>query len=251
LSEHPAPPSPPTSQPEARTPVRIRARGRSFLALVLSPERPLEDWLTGLDAQIARSAAFFAGKPVILDLGLLTPEDDGLSNLLPALLQRRIRVIGVEGASQDWAQLAGWEWPEGFDGGRVSGTVEIPDDGTPSAEPTPGTPSATLVVDRSVRSGQSIMHLEGDIVVIGGVSSGAEIVAGGSIHIYGPLRGRAVAGAGGHAEARIYTSDMRAELLAIDGYYMTAEEIAPDLHGTPAQAFLQEDSVAVKTLRPS
>ncbi|WP_367160411.1 septum site-determining protein MinC [Kozakia baliensis] len=227
-------------------PVRIRARGRSFLALVLSPERPLAAWLQGLDDQIARSSAFFAGKPIILDLGLLAPEDEGLADLQAALVSRNIRLIGIEGADQAWPQLAKWEWPATLEGGRASGAVEIPETENAEATAAPPAPQAgTLLIEQSIRSGQSVMHLEGDVVVIGSVASGSEIVAGGSIHVYGALRGRAIAGVGGHMSARIYATRMRGELLAVDGYYMTAEEMDPALVDRPAQAFLQEDRMLV------
>ena len=75
-----------------------------------------------------------------------------------------------------------------------------------------------------MRSGQSIVFIEGDVTVLGSVGSGAEIVAGGSIHVYGTLRGRAMAGATGNARARIFCHRIEAELLAIDGYYKTADE---------------------------
>lgn len=103
-----------TPAPDA--PIQIRARGRSFLALVLSPERPLSNWLESLDAQIARSAAFFAGKPVILDLALLHADDEGLDTLQARLIERGIRIIGVEGGNPEWPALAQWDMPTGLEG---------------------------------------------------------------------------------------------------------------------------------------
>ena len=88
-----------------------------------------------------------------------------------------------------------------------------------------------------MRSGQSIVFTDGDVTVLGSVGSGAEIVAGGSIHIYGTLRGRAMAGVNGNSSARIYCQKIEAELLAIDGYYQTAEEIDASL-AQPAGAGL-------------
>jgi septum site-determining protein MinC len=76
-----------------------------------------------------------------------------------------------------------------------------------------------------VRSGQSIFFPEGDVTIVGSVASGAEVVAGGSIHVYGTLRGRAMAGTAGNASARIFCSKLEAELIAIDGYYKTAEDM--------------------------
>ena len=95
--------------------------------------------------------------------------------------------------------------------------------------PKPSPSRRSLLLDSPVRSGQSIVFTEGDVTVLGSVGSGAEIVAGGSIHVYGTLRGRAMAGVNGNSAARIFCQKIEAELLAIDGYYQTAEEIDASL----------------------
>jgi septum site-determining protein MinC len=106
-------------------------------------------------------------------------------------------------------------------------------------------PPASLFVTQSVRSGQTIEFPQGDVVVIGSVGSGAEIVAGGSIHVYGTLRGRAVAGtpgnpgARGNPAARIFCQNLQAELLVIDGRYRRGENLDPSLWGRPVQARLE------------
>ncbi|WP_369345740.1 septum site-determining protein MinC [Asaia prunellae] len=110
-----------------RAPMRIRARGRSFLALVLSPEAPLVSWLEGLDNQIARSVGFFSGRPVILDLGLVGQDTEGLDTLQADLKERGIHMIGVESADQNWTALAEWDWPAPLEGGRASGAVAFPE----------------------------------------------------------------------------------------------------------------------------
>jgi septum site-determining protein MinC len=84
--------------------------------------------------------------------------------------------------------------------------------------------------------------------VLGSVASGAEIVAGGSIHIYGTLRGRAMAGVSGNSSARIYCQKIEAELLAIDGYYRTAEDLDEGLRNGPAQAWLEGDIMRITPL---
>jgi septum site-determining protein MinC len=114
----------------------------------------------------------------------------------------------------------------------------------PEAKPKP----TSLLLDSPVRSGQSIVFMEGDVTVLGSVGSGAEIVAGGSIHIYGTLRGRAMAGVNGNSHARIYCQRIEAELLAIDGYYQTAEEIDVALRNRPAQAWLEGDTMKITPL---
>ena len=105
-----------------------------------------------------------------------------------------------------------------------------------------------IICDSPVRSGQSIVFPDGDVTVVGSVASGAEIVAGGSIHVYGTLRGRAMAGINGNASARIYCHRMEAELLAIDGYYQTAEEIPESLRDRPVQALLDGNVMRITPL---
>jgi len=225
---------------------QIRVRGRSFMALVLSPEPALADWLRGLDAQLQRSASFFAGRPVILDLGLLGPDDAGLAGLQGELERRGVRIISIEGGDRAWPQLAGWNWPGGFEGGRAVGELDVP--AADEAAPAQPHPPASLLIEEPVRSGQSVVHADGDVIVIGSVASGAEVAAGGSIHIYGTLRGRAVAGLGGNRNARILCRRMNAELIAIDGYYMTAEDMAPELVGRSTQAKLEDETLLLLPL---
>jgi len=104
------------------------------------------------------------------------------------------------------------------------------------------------LLDSPVRSGQSVIFTEGDVTVLGSVGSGAEIVAGGSIHVYGALRGRAMAGVNGNSTARIYCQKIEAELIAIDGYYQTAEELDASLRSKPAQARLDGKIMRVTPL---
>jgi septum site-determining protein MinC len=111
------------------------------------------------------------------------------------------------------------------------------------------TPSAgTLMIKAPIRSGQSVFHPHGDVIVLGSVASGSEIVAGGSIHVYGTLRGRAIAGSEGNISARIFCRKNEAELLAVDGWYTTAEEMEGVSRGKAVQAFLDNDALCVVPL---
>jgi len=122
-----------------------------------------------------------------------------------------------------------------------------------NSEPKPSAPEArptlqSIVIRDPVRSGQSVIFPEGDVTIIGSVASGAEIIAGGSIHIYGTLRGRAMAGSLGNASARIFCRKLEAELLAIDGIYKMADDIAPGLRGHSVQLWLEGDSIMAEKL---
>jgi septum site-determining protein MinC len=88
----------------------------------------------------------------------------------------------------------------------------------------------------------------GDVTVIGSVASGAEVMAGGSVHVYGTLRGRAIAGLAGNSGARIFCQKLDAELLAIDGVYQTADDMDPSLRGRPIQAWLDGEQMKLTAL---
>lgn len=107
----------------------------------------------------------------------------------------------------------------------------------------------TLVIDRPLRSGQRI-YAKGDLVVLGMVSNGAEVIAEGNIHIYAPLRGRALAGVHGNHDARIFCTSLEAELISIAGIYRTAEvPLAAEVKGKPAQIRLDEERLLIEPLR--
>jgi septum site-determining protein MinC len=215
----------------------LRFRGRSFVAFVFSPVVPIMGWLDELDGTLTRSPGFFAGRPVVLDLSAVELSQSAIAHLISSLQERNIRVLGVEGV--DESQL-GSSMPPVLTGGRHC-SIE---DSKPKTKAHP----ASLLLENPVRSGQSIVFTEGDVTVLGSVGSGAEIVAGGSIHVYGTLRGRAMAGVNGNSAARIYCQKIEAELLAIDGYYQTADEIDDTLRNKPAQAWLDGNVMKITPL---
>src|SRR5579871_921625 len=216
----------------------VRLRGRSYVAFVFSPVVPIVGWLEEVDATIARSPGFFAGKPVVLDLSGVDLSQAAIGHLVKNIEQRNIRVLGLEGVD---AEKLSPELPPLLSGGR-NFLVQQAEVEKREAKP------ASLLLDKPVRSGQSVVFLEGDVTVLGSVSSGAEIVAGGSIHVYGTLRGRAMAGVNGNSAARIYCQRIEAELLAIDGYYQTAEELDEKLRSRPAQARLDGEIMKITAL---
>jgi septum site-determining protein MinC len=218
-----------------------RFRGRSYVAFVFSPAVPIVGWLEEIDATLQRSPGFFVGRPVVLDLAAVDLSQSAITHLISSLEARNIRVLGIEGV--DEAQLNP-ALPPLLTGGRQC-VLEQHAPKKPEAKPQPPT---SLLIENPVRSGQSIVFAEGDVTVLGSVSSGAEIVAGGSIHIYGTLRGRAMAGVSGNSAARIFCQKIEAELLAIDGYYQTVEDIDDSLRNRPAQAWLDGDIMRITPL---
>ncbi|CUX64227.1 septum formation inhibitor MinC [Rhizobium oryzihabitans] len=232
----------------------IRIKGRSFLAVVLSPEAPLDQWLERLDDLAARSAGFFLSRPVVLDASELSLDKAGLKALLAALTERNVGIMGIEGVRPSMIEPG---MPPSLKGGKPASDVEVEPVAVASAELPEEKPRAagevravvqSLVINEPVRSGQSIMFPEGDVTVIGSVASGAEIIAGGSVHIYGALRGRAMAGSLGNVSARIFCRKLEAELLAIDGVYKVAEDIDDKLRGQPVQLWLENDTIKAEKL---
>lgn len=221
------------------------------MALVLAPEAPVAAWLGQLDAQIVRSPSFFAGRPVVVDLGAVPAQDPNLPGLIAELQGRGIRVVDVEGADPSWKGAERWGRP--LNGGRAVGLMRVPEEPqkeamTPEPPPSREPDQAALLVAEPVRSGRSILFPTGDVTIVGSVASGAEVIAGGSVHVYGALRGRAIAGFNGNAAARIFCRRMHAELISIDGLYRTADEIEPGLRGRAVQVWLDGERVNVAAL---
>lgn len=247
----------------------LNFRARSLLAFVLEPSEPVADWFAALDAWLVRSPTFFAAKPVILEMSGIDIPLKEYRRLLSELARRHVRVMGVENAS---ATLVGPHLPPAVTGGRTVAAPLIDESAEPvgaseeSAEPAapaePAVPAeapppvatarvernAALVIDGNVRSGQSVMHADGDVTIVGRVASGAEIVAGGSVHVYGALQGRVIAGISGEPGARIFCTEARAELLCIGGAYVTAEDMNPEIEGRSLEVRLEGDELKLRTL---
>lgn len=231
----------------------IRIKGRSFLAVVLSPESPVDQWLERLDDLAARSAGFFLSRPVVLDVSELSLDKAGLKELLAALTERNVGIMGIEGVRPSMIEPG---MPPSLKGGKPASDVEVEPVAIAAELPEEKPRAAgevravvqSLVINEPVRSGQSIMFPEGDVTIIGSVASGAEIIAGGSVHIYGALRGRAMAGSLGNVSARIFCRKLEAELLAIDGVYKVAEDIDDKLRGQPVQLWLENDTIKAAKL---
>lgn len=213
----------------------LRVRGRNIMALVLAPELPAAAWFAALDDQMRRAAGFFGGRPVVADLSRMPEGGPEACIVLEGLEARGLRLVGVEGVEPELLGGTPWRRLASVLSGRdlvlepraPAHAVEAP----PPAAP----PSPSLLLDRPVRSGQSVVFEDGDVTVVGGVASGAEVIAGGSIHVYGPLRGRALAGLRTGAAARIFCRRLEAEMVGIDRLYRTADHWGADLQGRPAQ----------------
>jgi septum site-determining protein MinC len=214
------------------------------MAVALSPEPPLVEWIAEIEQKIKDTGNFLVGSPVVLDLSAVKLSKSAIAHLVAQLEQRGVRVMGIENAdaSQLDAALPPLLRSTKKEGADVSAAAPK------TRETQRRSASATLLVDKPVRSGQSIYFPDGDVTVLGSVGSGAELVAGGSIHVYGTLRGRAMAGSNGNARARIFCTKIEAELLAIDGHYLTADLMDKALRDRPVQAWLEGSALKISAL---
>jgi septum site-determining protein MinC len=197
------------------------------------------------------SADFFDRDPLVLDFSQL-PVDTlvhDLAPLLAALRACRLTPVALRGAPPAWLEAARAlglsEAPAEVHRPRVASPVEEAPAEVVQEAPVPQRElpaTATMVVDRPLRSGQKVYARGCDLVVLAMVNQGAEVVADGNIHVYAPLRGKAMAGARGNTQARIFSLCLEPELISIAGVYRTSETpLAPEVQGKPAQVRLSND----------
>jgi len=214
-----------------------------------------------LTARYGTMPDFFSDDPVAIDVRRLPPGTQvplpALAELLRSLRLRPIGVVALE-TQQEWVGASGLsvfpdrelrrpppEEPEPVPKPRRE-TAAAPAPTQPSVSHPPG--ATTILIDRPLRSGQRI-YAEADLILLDVVSHGAEIIAGGNIHVYAPLRGRALAGVSGDHGARIFCTCLEPELISIAGIYRTAETPLPDdVRGKAAQVRLDGERLIVEAL---
>lgn len=224
----------------------IKSASLDVLAFVLRSDN-LDELTQALESRFGNRAKPSAAEAVVLDLAALdSPADFALDHVLPLLGRYGFRAVALRHPDPALEELA-----HRFGLAHVTGQVIA---SKPAASETPATPEGpasapTMIIDRPVRAGQQIYAKGGDLVVLAIVSAGAEVIADGNIHVYAPLRGRALAGARGNTAARIFTQCMEAELVSIAGVYRTIEQALPDsIRGKPAQVFLENERLVITAL---
>ncbi|MEY4561095.1 MAG: hypothetical protein RLZZ618_372 [Pseudomonadota bacterium] len=245
----------------APAPFELKSATLSVVALVLRTTDLAA--LTGaMSAQFGGSPDLFSHDPVVIDLSAVA--DDSLPLDVPALVALlagyRMLPVAVRGGTE--AQMAAalqaglGEAPaaDPLPLARAAAPAE-PQTAAP-AEPAPAptiinvpTPVPTMLIDKPLRSGQQVYAKGGDLIVMAAVNFGAEVLADGNIHVYGPLRGKAVAGVKGNSDARIFSTCMEPELVSIAGTYRTTESPLPaDVVGKPAQIRLDDGRLVFEPL---
>ncbi len=229
------------------------------LIAVILKTADLQLLTSALDAQLADSPDFFEQEPVVIDLSLLQTQEPGAVIDFPALrallARHQTQPIAVRGGTNGQnaaARAAGLS----LAAMPVTPTPRSPAPAPASSAPAqvvrevPVPATGTLVIDRPLRSGQQIYARGGDVVVLDVVNFGAEVIADGNIHVYAPLRGKAIAGARGNTEARIFTTCMEAQLVAIAGIYRTSEVALPqEINGKAVRISLNDKSLVMDPIR--
>jgi septum site-determining protein MinC len=228
-------------------------QGAVFTMMVVRMEDPRDpDFAVELGRQIALSPRFFDQAPVVLDIkGSLAFMDPTDFEDAKVLLQRHKLVpIGFKNASAAQVRAAMAAGLSSFNASSPSRRVAepAPQPAPRPAEPPPvsiGPGGRSRLVTAPVRSGAQIYARGADLIVTASVSAGAELIADGHIHVYGTLRGRAIAGAQGDSEARIFCKRLEAELISVAGRYLVSENIAREYLGQAVEISLDEDRLAI------
>jgi septum site-determining protein MinC len=218
-----------------------------------------------LERRVRAAPQMFSRAAVVLDLSHLLdlPDDGTVDALLEAVRSAGMLPVGLAYGTSETEALAkrmGLPLIAKFRAAYEPATTAAHEP-APAAEPTPApqreailsapAPGTVLGAQHhtsSVRSGQQVYARDRDLIVTGAIANGAEVIADGNIHVYGGLRGRAMAGAQGDEKARIFVSDFRAELVAIAGQYRVFEQIPEDLDGQSVQCWLEGDKLLIAKL---
>lgn len=232
--------------------------GGMFTVMVVRVDDPNDpEFESRLAEQIARSPTFFANAPVVMDLQHCTgaASADAFHGLRRMLKRQHLIAVGVQNANATQIRAAMNADLAAFAPANAARRTEAaePAAAAPAPRPAPvaapviaaGGVSRTKVITQPVRSGTQVYARGGDLIVLASVSPGAEVIADGHVHIYGALRGRAIAGASGDTDARIFIDKLEAELLCVAGHYLVSEAIEADYIGKSVQVTLVDDRLTI------
>lgn len=243
----------------------FQLRGGSFTVLVLRISDPKDAAMfQSIADKVAQAPNFFRHAPVVIDLqDMAASPPFNIAELGRRLRQHQLVPIGVQNATEEQIKAATNAGLSTFPEGRKA-PLATPTEGPPAArerpasghgdreasrqpDPAPAARSA-LVVTQPVRSGQRIYAHGTDLVVLTSISPGAELLADGHIHVYGTLRGRALAGVSGDIKARIFCHSLEAELVSVAGYWRVREDLPDGLIGKAVQIALAGERLGVEAL---
>lgn len=230
----------------------MRLKGGLYtLTTILILNDALDEFDNQLTEKTSQAPKFFENTPVVLDVHLIYHTAFNLKGYLDCLKKHHLIPIGIKGGDAVFNRRA-----------RALGLAILRDDSkeqrkSPIEQKSPSIPSEkkeapsngieNLIVTTPIRSGQQVFA-SGDLIVRAPVSPGAELIAAGNIHIYGCLRGRALAGVNGDKEARIFCLSLEAELVSIAGEYLVSEDIPPNHWKQATSLYLKNDKICLESL---
>ena len=248
-----------TTAAQSRSSFDLKSASLPVVAVVLKTTDAAQ-FVADLAERVADAPGFFDNDPVLIDLGAVKDAEAAIDfvALVAALRSHSTLPVAVRGGSaaqMEAARAAGLTAapeaaPERAQASPVTEVIEVVREvqvEVPVEVPVTG--PGTMVIDKPLRSGQQVYARGADLVVLAVVSFGAEVIADGNIHVYAPLRGRAIAGARGNTEARIFSTCLEPQLVSIAGIYRTTEtELPAEVRGKPAQVRLDGEKLIIEPL---
>ncbi|MBT0722980.1 septum site-determining protein MinC [Rosenbergiella sp. S61] len=234
----------------SQTPIELKGSNFTLSVVHINHPQP-EVVLKALQEKIAQAPAFLANAPVVVNVASLNSTVDWKS-MHQAISQSGLKIVGISGCKDEQlkAQVTSLGTPL-LNEGKVSVQKASPASQEP-LEPVQTQEEdkvfRTRIVNTPIRSGQQIYARNADLIVTSSVSAGAELVADGNIHIYGTMRGRALAGASGDTESQIFCTHLAAELVSIAGEYWIMDQIPSEFFTKAARLALREGTLAIESL---
>ncbi len=241
----------PKAQPKQSSTIDLKASSFTLPVLTLI-DADILSLSEQLGQKVKQAPEFFKNAPLVIDIGALASADVPIEfeSLIEQISKLGMAPIGVRGGNRSQNAVA-----QSFGLALLADARSTPPTEKKEAPPVKQTvqqhasvkPSAMLV-EQPVRSGQRIYAVDQDLIILAPVSQGAEVMADGNIHIYGALRGRALAGVKGDTNTRIFCQNLQAELVAISGNYQISEGLDESLRGKNVQIHLSDDSLLIEEL---
>ncbi|QZX97216.1 septum site-determining protein MinC [Pantoea alfalfae] len=235
----------------SQTPIEFKGSSFTLSVVHLHHQDPVVI-RKALQDKIDQAPDFLKNAPVVLNVATLSA-DVNWKQLQQAILATGLRIVGVSGCKDDALKrmIARAGLPVLAEGKESRPRAETQQP-APIPEPQPvvteTAAAKTRIVNTPVRSGQQIYARDADLIITSSVSAGAELVADGNIHIYGMMRGRALAGASGDRNCQIFCTNLAAELVSIAGEYWIMDQIPQEFFGKAARLCLQDGALTIQTL---
>lgn len=231
----------------SQTPIELKGSSFTLSVVHLHHSQP-EVVRQALQDKIDQAPAFLKNAPVVLNVATLSG-DVNWKQMQQAVISTGLRIVGVSGCKDENLKrmIARAGLPvlaEGKEQKRPAEPAAIIEAATPAES----TVLKTRVINTPVRSGQQIYARNADLIVTNSVSAGAELVADGNIHIYGMMRGRALAGASGDRDCQIFCTNLSAELVSIAGEYWIMDQIPAEFFGKASRLSLKDGALTIQTL---